>query len=178
MRLFHFSDDPHITRFKPRPVKVPPIRPEDEEWLNGPLVWVIDEWHAPMYLFPRDCPRILMWPKPTSTEADLDQYWQGRGCRMIAHIEWSWFERFRTERLQRYELPNDGFEDIGDVGMHVNHGTVVPLAVTTLKDLPWELRTAGVELRVMETLLPLRKAWDTSLHVSGIRLRNAQGWGN
>jgi hypothetical protein len=33
-----------------------------------------------------------------------------------------------------------------------------------------------VELRVMESLLPLRGVWDSSLHASGIRLRNARGW--
>ena len=57
-RLYHFSDDPSITRFVPRPVLVPATRPPGSDWLNGPLVWAIDEWHQPMYLFPRDCPRI------------------------------------------------------------------------------------------------------------------------
>jgi hypothetical protein len=28
----------------------------------------------------------------------------------------------------------------------------------------------------MESLAPLRDVWSTSLHASGIRLRNAQGW--
>jgi hypothetical protein len=178
VRLFHFSDDPTIDRFVPRAVQVPSARPEGKGWLNGPLVWAIDDWHAPLYLFPRDCPRIVMWRKPDTTEADLDRYWQARDCRMIAHIEWAWFERFRAARLYRYELPIDGFKDLGDVGMHVCRRAVGPLTVTPLGELANELRTASIELRVMESLLPLRRAWDTSLHVSGIRLRNAQGWEN
>jgi hypothetical protein len=40
------------------------------DWLNGPLVWAIDAWHQPMYLFPRDCPRILYWPLATTNAAD------------------------------------------------------------------------------------------------------------
>jgi hypothetical protein len=38
------------------------------------------------------------------------------------------------------------------------------------------LRSSGVELRVLDRLTPLRGVWDSSLHASGIRLRNAQGW--
>ncbi len=37
-------------------------------------------------------------------------------------------------------------------------------------------RAVRVELRVMESLTPLRGVWETSLHASGIRLRHAQGW--
>jgi hypothetical protein len=38
------------------------------------------------------------------------------------------------------------------------------------------MASAGVELRVMERLTPLRHVWSTSLHASGVRLRNAAGW--
>ena len=34
----------------------------------------------------------------------------------------------------------------------------------------------GVELRPMDDLAPLKGLWSTSLHASGIRLRNAVGW--
>ncbi len=60
MRLFHFSDDPAIALFVPRPVAVPLARSAGREWLNGPLVWATDELHAILYLFPRDCPRVLV----------------------------------------------------------------------------------------------------------------------
>jgi hypothetical protein len=42
MRLFHFSDDPAIAIFTPRPVRVPAQRAPGREWLNGTLVWAID----------------------------------------------------------------------------------------------------------------------------------------
>jgi hypothetical protein len=59
--------------------------------------------------------------------------------------------------------------------MLVTREPVKPLRVDKI-DVPTAMRQAGVELRVMERLTPLRGVWDTSLHASGIRLRNAQGW--
>ena len=47
----------------------------------------------------------------------------------------------------------------------------------TLTDLPAALAEHGVELRLMDDLTPLRGVWDNSLHASGVRLRNARGWG-
>ena len=176
MRLFHFSDDPAIATFEPRPVRVPSARPRGRDWLNGPLVWAIDEFCSPMYFFPRDCPRILLWRKPTTTAADLAAWWGARDCRMIAHIEWAWYERFRAETIYRYELPVAPFEDLDDAGMWVSRQTVTPISCEPLPDLALALRDADVELRLMESLLPLRGVWDTSLHASGNRLRNAAGW--
>jgi hypothetical protein len=60
--------------------------------------------------------------------------------------------------------------------MWVAGAPVAPLAMQTLSDLPAALRDQGVELRIMESLAPLRGVWDTSLHASGVRLRNARGW--
>jgi hypothetical protein len=176
MRLFHFSDDGDIARFVPRPVRVPAVRPPGRDWLNGPLVWAIDEARQPLYLFPRDCPRILLYPTPTTTPEDLALWWGERTCRMIAHIEWVWFERFRTARLYRYELPVNAFEDLNDTGMWVARREVEPFGVEIVDDLPAALAEQGVELRLMERLVALRDVWDTSLHASGIRLRNAAGW--
>ena len=101
-RLFHFSEDPAIKVFEPRPVAVPAERPPGQEWLNGPLVWAIDDWHSPMYFFPRDCPRVLLWRRPGATDADLARWWRGdRARRMQAHIEAAWLERLRTTRIYR-----------------------------------------------------------------------------
>lgn len=70
MRLFHISDQPDIAHFQPRPIRVPVDRPPGQDWLNGPLVWAIDELHQILYLFPRECPRIVIWATPFSTHAD------------------------------------------------------------------------------------------------------------
>lgn len=176
MRLFHFSEDAGLARFAPRPVRVPAVRPAGREWLNGPLVWAIDEDHQAFYLFPRDCPRILLMPRPTTSAEDRERWWGDRTCSMIAHIEWAWFERFRAGRLYRYELPAAAFEDLHDAGMWVSRRAVEPIAVEVIDDLPAALAAANVELRLMHSLVPLKGVWDTSLHASGIRLRNAAGW--
>ena len=146
------------------------------EWLNGPLVWAIDGWHAPMYLFPRDCPRILCWPLPTTTAEDRERWFGRSSARMLAHVEWVWFERLCAAAVFRYELPPVTFESLHDAGMHVSRQPVAPVGVERIADLPGALRAADVELRVMPSLLPLRDAWGSSLHVSGVRLRNAAGW--
>jgi GNAT superfamily N-acetyltransferase len=175
-RLFHFSDDPAIARFEPRPVRIPSERPSGREWLNGPLVWAIEDARQALYLFPRDCPRILLWPTPATTAADLAAWFGGREARTIAHIEWAWLERLRTGTIWRYEMPPATFEDLDDAGMWVSREAVTPIGVERIDDLPAALRAQSVELRVMESLRPLRDVWNTSLHASGVRLRNAVGW--
>lgn len=175
MRLFHFSEDPGIARFVPRPVAVPSERPPGREWLNGPLVWAIeDDWQA-MYLFPRDCPRILLRARPDSTPADCERYLPG-GARWAVHVEAAWLERLRGAAIHRYELPPQTFESLHDAGMWVSRDAVEPLGVETLTDLPAALVAEGAALIAMDSLTPLRDVWSTSLHASGIRLRNARGW--
>jgi RimJ/RimL family protein N-acetyltransferase len=177
--LFHFSEDPSIEVFEPRPVRVPAERPPGQDWLNGPLVWAIDDWHAPMYYFPRDCPRVLLWRLPGTTNADLDSWWRGdRGRKMQAHIETPWLERLRATTVYRYRLPPEGFEYVGEIGTWVSRGAVTPLNVEPVSDLLSALAEADVELHVMDDLLPLKRVWESSLHASGIRLRNARGWGD
>ena len=176
MRLFHFSDDPDITVFIPRPVRVPAQRPEGLEWLNSPLVWAIHEQHQGMYLFPRDCPRILLWPTPSTTARDIERWWQGSDAKMLAYVEKGWLERVQRATLYRYELPTPSFENLHDAGMWVSKETVEPLKLDVLTDPLGELERCNVELRVLDNLLPLKGVWDSTLHASGIRLRNARNW--
>jgi len=175
-RLFHFSDDPSIKAFVPRPVRVPSARPPGQEWLNDPLVWAVDEGHQATYLFPRDCPRILLWLTENTTEDDRLTWWGDRQCRMIAHVEWDWLERIRTASLFRYELPAFTFEPLEGQWMWVSRETVRPVESRPCEPLLDALAAESVELRVMESLVPMRDVWSTSLHASGIRLRNAKDW--
>ncbi len=96
--------------------------------------------------------------------------------RAVACIEWDWLERMRTTSVTRYHLPSDTFEDLHDAGMWVSRETVRPTRAEPAGDLVEALRQDGVELRLMRRLMPLWGIRDTSLHASGIRLRNAQGW--
>ena len=176
MQLFHFSEDPAIDMFVPRAVAVPSARPAGLDWLNGPLVWAIDYWHQPMYLFPRDCPRILIWPTRQTAPADRDRYWGASTSRMIAFIERDWLTRMCSTTVWRYELPLGPFDSLHDAGMWVSRLAVRPIQRMAIADLPLALALQNVELRPFEGLAPFRGLWNTSLHASGIRLRNARGW--
>jgi hypothetical protein len=176
MRLFHFSDDPAIARFEPRPVATFSPRPPGREWLNGPLVWAIEEERQAMYLFPRDCPRILLWPTPDTIPADKDRYWDGGDWRMIAYVEEGWLDAIARAALYRYDMPADTFESLDDAGMWISRAAVIPRSMETIGDLPRMLSREGVDLRALPTLAPLADVWSTTLHASGIRLRNALGW--
>ncbi len=174
-RLFHFSNDPKIGSFEPRSVRVSSTRPEGMEWLNGPLVWAIDDAHSPLYLFPRECPRIIMW-RTNETSCEEAAKFLEPSTSMTAYVEKAWEIRIEEAVLFRYELPTKHFISLDDVGMHVARTRVRPLSCAQVSDLPNQLAGAGVALRTLNSLTPLRDAWSSSLHVSGIRLRNAVGW--
>ena len=135
MALSHFSEDPTITRFVPRP---PLERPEVE-----PLVWTVDDWHAPLYFFPRDCPRVCFWPLPTTTPDDSARWFATVPGRMVIAIESAWLERLRAARLYRYRMPEETFVSIHDHGVHVSREPVVPRFVEPVGDLLAALVDAG-----------------------------------
>jgi len=176
MRLFHFSEERDIGIFEPRPVRHLVSRPPGMDWLNGPLVWAIDDWHQPMYLFPRECPRILVWPVAATRAADWHLYWSGTPRRMTAYIEDVWLDRFCSTELYRYELPAAAFESLDDAGMWISRVPAKPIRVERMDDLAKALQACDVELQAVPALPPLQYLWNTTLHVSGIRLRNARGW--
>ncbi len=177
MRLFHFSEEPEIAEFAPRPLRVPSVRPPGMDWLNGPLVWAIAETHQKMYLFPRQCPRILLWATSRTTEVACRRWLGGNRDRTVAYIERAWQQPHQEAHIFRYEFAPGDFTDIGDAGMWVSKRTVRPVGRLRLSDLPAKLGECGTDLQIVESLLPLREAWKSTLHVSGIRLRNAKDWG-
>ena len=169
MKLYHFSEDPGVSVFEPR---TPDHRPELQ-----PLVWAVAGSKRAAYCFPRDCPRILLWPTATTTEEDRHKWFGHTEAAMVAHVEYAWVARMHKARLYRYELPGDTFEELGDdPWMLVSGEAVQPLSVETVGDLFQALAEAGAELRIMRSLTPLVGLWNTTVHFSGIRLRNAQGW--
>lgn len=127
-----------------------------------------------MYLFPRDCPRILIWPTSKTIPEDIHT-WLGEH-RAAAYVHYTWFDLFSTASVYRYELPIDTFEDLHDAGMWVSRTRVDPLRCDHLTDLISELHQRDVDLRVVDSLLPFRALLDTTLHFSGIRLRNDPEW--
>lgn len=175
-RLFHLSEVGNIEVFAPRPVEVPSQRGSGQEWLNGALVWAVDEARQAAYFFPRDCPRILLWPTEETSDSDRAGWFADGENSMIACVQADWLARIEKQVLFRYELPDVTFRSIEDGWMWVSHDAVAPIQVNRIDDLVDALRSEEVELRVMDSLVPLRDVWQTSLHASGIRLRNAANW--
>lgn len=169
MPLYHFSEDPTIAQFVPR---APLAHPDTE-----PFVWTIDDWHAPLYYVPRDCPRVCFWPLPTTTPEDYAQFFAPvSGCMVIA-IESAWVERLLTTNLYRYTFADESFFPTHDHGVHLSRETVTPLGAEPMGNLLERLVGADVELRICPSLVPLgERIIHTSLHFSLIRMRNAQGW--
>lgn len=95
---------------------------------------------------------------------------------MIACAEWRWLEAIRSTELFRYELPTESFRPIDGDWTWVGEEEVEPIGVEPCGDLMEALAAESVELRFMPTLGPLADVWSTSLHASGIRLRNAHDW--
>lgn len=176
MPLYHYSEEPDIARFVPRP---PLARPEVE-----PLVWAIDAWHSPVYTLPRDCPRVCFWPLPTTTADDYDRWFVHVAGRIVVAVESRWLPHVRACVLHRYRFADgEPFApmvppgDAGYHGVHVSREAVTPLAVEPVGDLLDALAAAGAELRVTPSLVPLGEAVvRTSLHWSLMRMRNARGW--
>ena len=98
--LYHFSEDPHIERFVPH---VPKTNPK-----HRASVWAIDAEHAPLYWFPRDCPRVTIWPYDEDAVAAFRARFTTDAHRLHA-IESGWLDRVRAARVYRYELAADGF---------------------------------------------------------------------
>jgi hypothetical protein len=177
MDLSHFSEQSDILAFRPRPIRVPVDRPKGQEWLNGPLVWAIDRPHSILYFFPRECPRIVVWPTTLTTSNDR-QYWIGStSARAVAYVEQDWLDRIERSTIFRYKMPFETFKAVGEVGMWVSSNVVHPLTCEVISGLPQRLEDASVELRALPSLIELKPIWNSTLHVSGIRLRNAAGWG-
>jgi hypothetical protein len=164
--LYHFSEEPDIEVFVPRPVRAAP----DSE----PLVWAIDLWHAPLYYLPRDCPRAAWWALPTTTDADRDRWLGDTAARIVIAIESGWLQRIRACRLYAYRFDAAGFIALLDHGVHVSRETLRPLSVDPVGDLLQRLTEANVELRLTPSLWPLHsRLTPTTLHWSFIRMRNA-----
>jgi hypothetical protein len=175
VRLFHFSDNGSIDHFEPRPVLVPSTRRPGEEWLNGPLVWAVDEDHEATYLFPRETARILLWATKSTTASDREQ-WLGPSHDVVAYVETHGLAQLREAVLYRYELPATTFTPTSDDWMWVSRHLVVPESVERIDNLELQLRNRGVDVRVSHDLDSLRAVWQSTVHASGIRLRNARSW--
>jgi hypothetical protein len=156
--LWHFSEDPGLSRFEPRDGKV----------------WAIDESHSWLYWFPRDCPRATYWAVATTTDEDVERWLDGDPEKRVAVIEDGWLDRVSRVELYGYRMPREPFDVVQDGRFYIASTPVEALERVTVGDLLARHAAAGIDFRVEHALYPL---WDevieTTLEFSGIRLRNA-----
>lgn len=146
---------------------------------------MIDEWHSPLYFFPRDCPRIALWPVETTSPPDRAHFKQLTKGRMKLFIERPYEREWREGRLWVYEFGDlQRFEDTGDIGVWVSRESQVPDRVRLLADMPGAAEAAGIEVAVVDSLVETasqifdfeRREFTTSLHVSFIRMSAYPAW--
>jgi hypothetical protein len=156
--LWHFSEDPSLSRFLPRDDKV----------------WAIDDRHSWLYWFPRDCPRACFWAVGPTTNDDVEAWLDGDRDRRVAVIETTWLERMRDVRLYAYRMPPEPFDVVEDDRFYIASMPVEAIECVEVGDLLARHAAAGIELRIAPALYPLwDKVIETTLDFSGIRLRNA-----
>ena len=163
-QVLHFSEDPTITRFEPH-VAATARQPEA-------YVWAVDHARAPDYWYPRQCPRVMTWVQPTTT--DEDREWLG--VDRVHAIEFGWLRRMQTARLYAYRFAAGAFRPFGDPPhAHVATEPVESLgAPEEVGDLLALHEEARIEVRLMANLWPFwRRVAAGTLGFSGIRLRNA-----
>jgi hypothetical protein len=165
--LWHFSEDPALDRFRPHVPASNPTAP--------PLVWAVDTRHAPMFWFPRDCPRGCIWSVSTTTPADRERFFGQSAARRVHVIESAWLDRVRTCRLYAYRLPTGAFRPHDEVGGYwVTDREVDAAERIVVDDVLARHAAAGIELRITPSIWPFwRRAAESTVEFSGSRLRNA-----
>jgi len=169
--LYHFSESPDIALFEPRKLDYRPDEPA--------MVWAIGEFHAPHYFFPRDCPRVCIWPQPSTTESDIEKFFGLSSVTRVVAVESDWLGRIRQTKLYRYVFDDADFALYdANAGYYTSTQTVKPIAIEPVGDLLNQLAARDIELRVTPSLMPLRQAiLASTVNFSMIRMKYARQGG-
>jgi len=176
VELYHFSDVGDIEVFVPRA----PLRHPHAE----PLVYAMSEWESPLYLFPRDCPRIATWVTGETTEADCEDFFARGPARIKCFIDRGFELRWRTGLIYRYTFDSEGFENCHDYGDWICRTAQRPIRVELIDNLPAAAEMHGMLVEVVDSLVDLghrvydftAMRWTTTLHVSMVRMGLLPGW--
>ena len=163
--LWHFSEDPSLGRFRPQRAASDPAAP--------PLVWAVDTRHAPMFWFPRDCPRGCIWPVSATTPDDRERFFGQSAANRIHVVEAGWLGRMQACRLYAYRLPAAAFRPHEVGGYWVADQPVDAIEQVVIDDLAGRHARAGIELRITPSIWPFwRRVTNSTVELSSSRLRN------
>jgi hypothetical protein len=162
--LLHYSEDPRVSRFEPH---VPRTNPD-----VAAAVWAIDEARAPLYWFPRDCPRVTVWANDAPQRRRLRQVFGTEASRVQA-APISWSDEIVACRLYEYRFGATDFDPWPEAeGQWISHRTVTPLEVVPVGDLLLRHREAKVDLRLVPDLRAMREmVLDSGLPFSIVRYK-------
>ena len=165
--VFHYSEDGSINRFAPQRAPSNPSHP--------PAVWAIDADHAPLYWFPRHCPRISVWAYDDEQQGRLSELFQTEASRICA-TETIWIDAMRAARLYEYRFDGSLFAPWTDAdGEYIAGEVVYPEQVVALDDLLSLHADAEVELRFTPKLGRLMdQVLASALPFGFVRIRDAR----
>ena len=164
--LWHFSEDPSLDLFRPR---IPATNPRAQ-----PLVWAVDTRHAPMFWFPRDCPRGCIWSVSGTTAEDHERFFGQSATNRVHVIEAGWLRRVQACRVYAYRLPAEAFRPHEVGGYWVADDQVEAIDRVLIDDLLGRHAAARIELRVTPSIWPFwRRVTASTVEFSGSRLHNA-----
>jgi hypothetical protein len=167
--LWHFSEDPALRRFRPRSSARSSAGPQARAH-----VWAVDTRHAPMFWFPRDCPRGCIWPVSTTTPEDRERFFGQSAAARVHVVEAGWLDRMQACRLYAYRLPVEAFRPHEVGGYWVADEPVEAIELVVVDDLVGRHARAGIELRITPSIWPFwRRVVSSTAEFSGSRLRNS-----
>ena len=163
--LWHFSEDSSLGRFRPR---------SSATSAGRALVWAVDTRHAPLFWFPRDCPRGCVWPVSATTAEDRERFFGQSATSRVHVMEAGWLGRMRECRLYAYRLPTEAFRPHEVGGYWVADEMVDAIEQVVIDDLVGRHAGAGIELRITPSIWPFwRRVANSTVEFSGSRLRNS-----
>ena len=117
----------------------------------------------------------MFWSGPRTTAADRERLFGPSAAATVIAVEFAWLERIRGARIYVYHMPPATFvPHDASAGYFVSDVAVVPSKVEPLGDPLHRLAAAGVKLRLMRSLRPLKEALiHSTVNFSMIRIRNA-----
>lgn len=164
--VWHLSEDSSLGRFLPRR--------RAANFMARPLVWAVDTRHAPMFWFPRDCPRGCIWPVSATTPEDREGLFGHSAANRIHVMESGWLRRMQECRLYAYRLPHEAFRPHEVGGYWVADEPVDAIDQVVLDDLVARHADARIELRITPSIWPFwRQVANSTVEFSGSRLRNS-----
>jgi hypothetical protein len=137
------------------------------------MVWGIDTRHAPIFWFPRDCPRGCIWPVSATTPEDREAFFGQSAANRVHVMEGGWLRRMQECRLYAYRLPHEPFRPHEVGGYWIADEPVDAIEQVVIDDLVARHADAGIEIRITPSIWPFwRRVASSTVEFSGSRLRN------